>query len=92
MGSVGATGGRPAKSLIVHILSLSVHARIAKAMLDGIIMKLPRRSFLHLAAGAAALPGCVADCLGANLSIKAGRIVGISAGASSDTTSRILRQ
>ena len=35
-------------------------------------MTLPRRQFLHLAAGAAALPAAVARRLGANLSDAAG--------------------
>ena len=44
-------------------------------------MKLPRRQFLHLAAGAAALPAVSRDRAGANLSVAAGAlIVGFAAG------------
>ena len=50
-GSTGAIGGHC--SFIVH--TLSVQARIARGRGEG-NMKLPRRQFLHLAAGAAALP------------------------------------
>src|SRR5258708_21226129 len=51
MGGVGAIGGRP--GCIVH--GSSVRARIAQRRREK-SMKLPRRKFLHLAAGIVALP------------------------------------
>ena len=55
-------------------------------------MKLPRRKFLHLAAGAAALPVC-AHRKGASLSDAAGQIiVGYPAGGPTDIIARLIAQ
>ena len=53
-------------------------------------MKLPhRRQFLHLAAGAAALPGAIASRFGAGLSDTAGAsIVAAGPGSSPDIVAR----
>jgi hypothetical protein len=52
MGSTGAIGERPTS---IDQIS-SVQARIARQRWEDTMLKLPRRTFLHLAAGAAALP------------------------------------
>ena len=56
-------------------------------------MKLPRRQFLHLAAGAAALPAAVAHRAGANLPTRPVRIiVGFPAGGTADIVARLIGQ
>ena len=56
-------------------------------------MKLPRRQFLHLAAGAAALPAVSRARKGANLSDAAGAYHRrLSAGGASDIVARLMGQ
>ena len=56
-------------------------------------MKLPRRQFLHLAAGAAALPAVLAHREGANLSDAAGAIiVAVRPGGAADIVARLIGQ
>ncbi len=56
-------------------------------------MKLPRRQFLHLAAGAAALPAVSRDRMGANLSVAADHDDrAVSGGGPTDTVARIMAE
>ena len=60
---------------------------------EGNAIKLSRRKFLHLAAGAGALPAPPRTSLGANLSVAAGRIiVGFAAGGEIDMIARLIGQ
>jgi tripartite-type tricarboxylate transporter receptor subunit TctC len=88
-GSTGAIGGH--YSFIVHILS--VHARIARGRGEG-NMKLPhRRQFLHLAAGAAALPAVSRIASAQAYPTRPVRIiVGFPPGQTGDISARLLGQ
>src|SRR5258705_5111466 len=87
-GSTGAVGGRP--SLIVHISS--VQARIARRRRQE-SMKLPPRRFLHLAAGAAALPAMSRIAMAQAYPTRPVRIiVGQAAGSASDIVARLIAQ
>jgi tripartite-type tricarboxylate transporter receptor subunit TctC len=56
-------------------------------------MKLPRRKFLHLAAGAAALPALSRFACAQSYSTRPVRIiVGFPGGSASDTTARLIGQ
>src|SRR3954447_12615514 len=87
-GSTGAIGGH--YSFIVHILS--VQARIARRRCEG-NMKLPRRKFLHLAAGAAALPSVSRVAWAQSYPSRPVRlIIGFPPGGVGDISSRLMGQ
>jgi tripartite-type tricarboxylate transporter receptor subunit TctC len=87
-GSIGAIGGH--HSFIVHILS--VQARIARRRREE-PMKLPRRKFLRLAAGAAALPAVSRIAMAQAYPTRPVRIiVGQAAGSASDIVARLIAQ
>jgi len=89
MGSTGAVGERP--SFIVHILKAS--ARTLRDDTRGNIMKLPRRKFLHLAAGAAALPAVSRVARADTYPTRPVRIIfGFPAGGAGDIVARLIGQ
>src|SRR5215470_10738573 len=86
MGSVGASGGR-----LLQPRSLSGRHAICAAR--STVMKLPRRQFLHLAAGAAALPAVSRVASAQAYPTRPVRwVVGFPAGGPNDILARLLGQ
>jgi tripartite-type tricarboxylate transporter receptor subunit TctC len=89
MGSTGAIGERPTS---IDQIS-SGQARIARPRWEGTMLKLPRRQFLHLAVGAAALPAVSRFAWAQTYPARPVQIiVGYPPGGATDAIARLIAQ
>src|SRR6188472_1214598 len=83
-----AMGRAAANTMVAHLRSVRITGN-----LEGNVTKIPRRQFLRLAAGAAALPAVSSIAAWAqSYPSRAVRIIGVSAGGGPDVVTRLLSQ